>query len=107
MPCTTYCAMGGGGDASVMDGPIPTPNAAEFGSYENCLAARIDGIGATQGLSRAEIAGQFAKTDEDEDGGEESVVIGKIGHFVNLSTGCLRELQTGHWGDRAGGRCTR
>ena len=46
-------------------------------------------------MSRAETSGRFAKIDEDEDGGEESAVIGKIWHFVNLITGSLRELQTG------------
>ena len=50
-----------------MDDPIPALNPAEFISYGNYLAARIGGIKATRGLSRAEITGQFAKTDE---GGE-------------------------------------
>ena len=47
--------------------------------------------------------GLLAKTDEDEDGGKESVAIGMIGHFVDLSTGGLRELQTDFWGARAWG----
>ena len=49
-------------------------------------------------MSRAETTGRFAKTDEGEDGGEDSVVIGKTGHFLNLRTGSLRELQTDLWG---------
>ena len=73
-----------------MNDPIPTPNPAEFGSYGNCLAARIDGTRANRGMSRAEIIGQFSKTDEGEDGGEDSVVIGKTDYFTNLSTGSLR-----------------
>ena len=91
----------GGGSASIMDGPIPMLNLDEFGSYENYIAARVDGVRATRGTSRLEIIGLLAKTDEDEDGGKESVATGKIGHFVNLSTGSLRELQTGLWGARA------
>ena len=65
--------------ASIMDNPIPAINPAEFGSYENYLASRVDGIKATRRISRTGTTGQFAKTDEDEDGGKESVVIGKIG----------------------------
>ena len=44
-------------------------------------------------MSRTGNIGRFAKTDEDEDRGGESAVIEKNGHFVNLSTGSLRELQ--------------
>ena len=80
--------------------PIPTLNLAEFGSCENYIAARVDRVRTTRGTSRLGIIGLFAKTDEDEDGGEESVTIGEIGHFVNLSTGSLRELQTEFWGAR-------
>ena len=77
--------------------------AAEFGSYENYITARVDGVRATRGTSRLEITGLFAKTDEDGDGGEESVTIGEVGHFVNLSTGSLRELQNEFWGARTRG----
>ena len=45
-------------------------------------------------MSRGEDIGQDAMTAEDEDGGEEFVVISKAGHFVNLSTDSPRELQT-------------
>ena len=82
----------------MMGGPIPKLNPAEFGSYESYLSERVGGIRATRGMSRADAIGRFAKNDEDEDGKEEPVVIGKTGHFVNLSTGSLRELQTGLWG---------
>lgn len=75
-----------------MDDPIPTPNPAEFSSYESFLAARVDGIRATRGMSRAETTGRFAKTFEDRDGGGGSVVIDKTGHFASLSTGSMREL---------------
>ena len=72
-----------------MNDPIPMLNPAEFGSYGNYIAARIDGVRATRGTSRLEITGLLAKTDEDEVGGEESVTIDKTGHFVDLSTGRL------------------
>ena len=91
----------GGGSASIMDGPIPMLNLDEFGSYENYIAARVDGVRATRGTSRLEIIGLLAKTDEDEDGEEESVGIGKTGHLVNISTDSLRELQTALFGARA------
>ena len=52
-----------------MDGPVPAINAAKFGSYENSLAARVDGIRATREISRAGTIGRLAKTDEDKDGG--------------------------------------
>ena len=86
-----------------MGDPIHTPNSAEFGSYENYLAARVGGIRATRGMSRVEITGHFAKTDGDEDGGEGPVVVDKTGRFVNLSNGSLRELQTDLWGDSVWG----
>ena len=89
-----------GAGASIKDDPIPTLNPAEFSSYVNCIAARVDGVRATRGTSRLEIIGLLAKTDEDVDGGEDSVAISEIGHFANLSTGSLRELQTGLWGIR-------
>ena len=95
-----YLRRHGGASASTMYDPIPTLNPAEFGSYESCFAARVGGIRATRGWSRFEITGHFAETDEDEGGGEESVTTDKIGHFVNLSTDSLRELQTGLWGGR-------
>ena len=84
-----------------MDDPIPALNPAEFGSYENFIAARVGGVRATRGTSRLEITGLLAKTDEDEDGGKEPVTIGRVGHFVNLSTGSLRELQIDLWGAEA------
>ena len=93
-----YLSRNGG---AIMDDPIPSPNPAEFGSYENYIAARVDGVRATRGTSRLEITGFFAKTDEDEDGCEESVTIDEVGHFVNLSTGSLRELQTEFWSARS------
>ena len=40
-----------GTGASIMDGPIPALNPAEFGLYENYLAARVDGTRATRGMS--------------------------------------------------------
>ena len=83
-----------------MDDPIPKLISAEFGSYDSNIVARIGGVRATRGTSRLEIAGVHAKTDEDEDGGEESVTIDEIGHPVNLSTGSLRELQTELWSAR-------
>ena len=84
-----------------MDVPIPTPNPAEFGLFENYIADRVDGVRETRGTNRLRIIGLFAKTDEDEDGGEESVTIGEVGHIANLSTGSLRELQTEFWGAQA------
>ena len=33
---------------AIMDDPIPTLNPAEFGSYENYIAARVDGVRATR-----------------------------------------------------------
>ena len=84
-----------------MDDPIPALNPAEFGSYENYIAARVNGVRAIRGTSRLEIIGLFAKTDEDEDGGEESVSIDEVEHSVNLSTGSLRELQAEFRGARA------
>jgi len=83
-----------GANASIMDDPIPTLNPAELGSYESYLAARCGGIRAARGMSRAGTIDRSAKTDEDKDCGEESVVINKTGHFVNFSTGSLRVLQT-------------
>ena len=85
---------------AVMDDLIPTPNPTEFGSFESYIAARVDGFRATRGTSRLEIIDLFAKTDEDGDCGEESMAIDKTGHFVNLSTGSLRELQMEFWGAR-------
>ena len=49
-------------------------------------------------MSPAETTGRFAKTDEGEDGEEESLVIDKTGPFVILGTGSLSELQTDIWG---------
>ena len=80
-----------------MDIPIPTINPTEFSSYANYLAARVDEMRATRIMGRTETIGRFARTEEDGDGGEESVVIGKTGNFANLSAGSLRELQTGLW----------
>ena len=57
-----------GAGASVMDDLTSTLNPAEFGSCENYLAARVDWIRATRGMSRAEKIVQFAKTDEDKGG---------------------------------------
>ena len=91
----------GGGSASIMDDSIPMPNPAEFGLYGNYLAAWVGGVRAARGTSRLEISGHLTETDEDEDGEEESATTDKAGHFVNLSTGSLRELQTGLWGGRA------
>ena len=48
-------------------------------------------------MSRTETTGRFAWTEEGDDCGEESVIIGKIGNFVNLSAGSQRELQTDFW----------
>ena len=45
-------------------------------------------------MSRTGTAGRFAKANQDEYGGEVPVVIDQIGHFANLSSGSLRELQT-------------
>ena len=55
----------------IMDNPTPAINPAEFGTYVNSLAARIGGVRATRGMSRAETIGRFAKTmtDENEDSG--------------------------------------
>ena len=39
------------------------------------LAARVGGLRAAKGLSRTGRIGRFAKTDGDEDGGEESVAV--------------------------------
>ena len=50
-------------------------------------------IRTTRGMSLNGKIGQFSSTEEDGDGGEESVVIGKIRHFANLSAGSLRGLQ--------------
>ena len=44
-----------------MDILIPALNPAEFGSFENYLAARIGGIRATLGTGRREFSGQDAK----------------------------------------------
>ena len=96
-----YLLRHGRASASIMDGPIPMPNPDEFGSYKNYIAARVDGARATRGTSRLEITGLLAKTDEDEDGEEEPVGIGKTGHLVNISTDSLRELQTALFGVRA------
>ena len=57
-----YLLCHGGASAFIMNDPIPVLNPAEFGSYENYLAARVDGIRATRGMSRAEAIGQFANT---------------------------------------------
>ena len=43
-----YLMRHGGGGTSIMDDPIPMTNPAEFGSLENCLAARVDGIRAAR-----------------------------------------------------------
>ena len=53
-----------------MDGPTPVLYPGEFGSYENYIAARADGVRAARGTSRLGITGLLAKTDEDEGGGE-------------------------------------
>ena len=81
-----------------MGDSIPTTNPAEFGSYANYLAARVDGLSATWGMSRTETAGQFVKTEKDEGGGGESVEIGKDGNFAILSAGSLRGLLSDLWG---------
>ena len=47
-----------------MDDPIPTPNPAEFGSFENYIADRVDGVRATRGTNRLRVIGLFAKTDD-------------------------------------------
>ena len=96
-----YLLRHGGAGASIMDDPVPVINPAEFGSYKNCLAKRVDGIRATRGMIRAENTERFVKIDEGEDGGEEPLVIDKAGNFVILSTSSLRELQTGLWGASA------
>ena len=62
-----------------MGDPIPMLNPAEYGSYENCLSGRVDGVRTARGTSRLEITGHIAETDEDEDGGEESVTTDKTG----------------------------
>ena len=95
-----YLLRHGGVTASIMDDLIPMPTPAEFGSYENYLAARVDGVRAARGTSRLEVICHFAEIDEDEDGGKDSVTIGKTRHFANLSTGSLRELHTGLWDGR-------
>ena len=51
-----------------MDDPIPMPSPAEFGSYENYLAALVNGARAARGTSRLEITGHLTETDENEDG---------------------------------------
>ena len=58
-----------------MDVPIPTLNSAELGSFENHLSALVDDIRSARATSRREIVGQDAKSVEDDEGGEESVVI--------------------------------
>ena len=47
--------------------------------------------------------------DEDKDGGEDSVAIGKTGHFVNLSTGSSRRTSgaPAHKGNARSGRFHR
>ena len=79
---------------------MPTLDPAEFGSYDNYVAARVGGVRAARGKSRTRIIGLYAKTDEDEDGGEESITIDEIGQFFNLNAGSLSELPTGLWGHR-------
>ena len=81
-----------------MDNPTPAISPAEFGSYPNYFAVRVGRLRAAREMSRTETAGRFARTEEEDDFGEEPAVIGKIGHFANLSAGSLRELQTGLWG---------
>ena len=93
----------GGGSASIIDDPIPKINPTEFGSTEKNITARVDGVRAIRGTSRFVIIGLLAETDEDDYGGEEPVTIDEVGHFVSLSTGSLRELQTDLWGAQAWG----
>ena len=60
----------------IMANPIPTTNPADYGSFPNYLAARVDGPRAAWGMSRTETTGLFAKTEEGEHGGEESATTG-------------------------------
>ena len=76
-----------------MASPVPTTNPAEFGSFPNYLAARVGGLRAARGLSRTQSIGRAARTDMDEDGGEESFAIDKTENAVNPSADSLRELQ--------------
>ena len=73
-----------------MDDAASTAHPNEFGSFQNYLAAWVEGLRAARETSRTETTGRFAKTEEDEDGSEEFFTTGK--NPVNLSTGSLREI---------------
>ena len=90
-----------------MDDPIPMLNPAEFGSYENSLAARVEGFRAARGTSRLDIIGHFAETDEDEDGGEGPVTTDKTGHFVNSAQAVPANSRPTSEAAGAGRRCAK
>ena len=100
-----YLEHYGVADAPIMNNPTPSTNPAEFGSYPNYLVARVDGLKATRGMCRTGTIGRSTRTEEDGVGGEESAVIDKTGHFVNLSAVSLREPLTDLWGSTSGRMC--
>ena len=73
-----------------MDDAASTAHPNEFGSFQNYLAAWVEGLRAARETSRTETTGRFAKTEKDEDGSEEFFTTGK--NPVNLSTGSLRGI---------------
>ena len=70
---------------------------ASSGMYPCYLAARLDGLKTTLGLSQLEVYGTNESFVEGDGDGDEKLDIGPIGHFVNLRIGALRETPVEIW----------
>ena len=88
-----------GGKRYTMNSSIPTIDMESFGTYPAYLAALLDDLKTTLGLSQFEVCGKDANFVQGDGEGDESVEIGPIGNIVNLNVGALRESPVELWGN--------
>ena len=67
--------------------PDPRDQPGRVGLLPSYLSQRTQ---SGAGKEPTGIIGRYASTEENGDGGEESVVTDKAGHFLNFSAGSLR-----------------